>query len=44
MNAPMLPPEEVARRRKAVLRTVWVAGGIALAIFVAFILRGVLAA
>ena len=39
MNAPVLPPEEVARRRKAVLRTAWVIGGIAFAIFVAFIGR-----
>ena len=44
MNAPVLTPEEVARRRKAVLRTAWVIGGIALAIFVAFIARAVLSA
>ena len=44
MNAPVLPPEEVARRRKAVLRTAWVIGGIAFAIFVAFIGRAVLGA
>ena len=34
----------VARRRKAVLRTAWVIGGIAFAIFVAFIGRAVLGA
>ncbi|HMM24373.1 hypothetical protein V8246_11525 [Pseudoxanthomonas sp. F11] len=44
MNAPVLTPEEVARRRKAVLRTAWVIGGIAFAIFVAFIGRAVLGA
>ncbi|MEL1263269.1 hypothetical protein [Pseudoxanthomonas putridarboris] len=44
MDTPALPPEEIARRRKAVLRTVWVAGGIAFAIFVAFIGRAVLSA
>ncbi len=44
MNAPMLTPEEVARRRKAVVRTAWLIGGIALAIFVLFILRAVLLA
>ena len=44
MNAPVLTPVEVARRRKAVLRTAWVIGGIAFAIFVAFIGRAVLGA
>jgi hypothetical protein len=44
MNAPMLSPEEVARRRKAVVRTAWVMGGIALLIFVLFIGRAVLSA
>ncbi|GGD51742.1 hypothetical protein SAMN06296058_2046 [Pseudoxanthomonas indica] len=44
MNAPMLTPEEVARRRKAVVRTAWVMGGIALLIFVLFIGRAVLSA
>lgn len=40
----MLPPEEVARRRKAVVRTAWLIGSIAFAIFVLFILRAVLSA
>ncbi|WP_268234359.1 hypothetical protein [Pseudoxanthomonas indica] len=40
----MLTPEEVARRRKAVVRTAWVMGGIALLIFVLFIGRAVLSA
>ena len=44
MNAPALTPEELARRRKAVLRTAWVIGGVAFAIFVAFIARAVLSA
>jgi hypothetical protein len=44
MNAPMLTPEETARRRKAVLRTAWIVGGLAFAIFVLFILRAVLSA
>ncbi|MCW0209195.1 MAG: hypothetical protein OJK14_19020 [Achromobacter sp.] len=44
MNAPMLSPEEAARRRKAVLRTAWIVGGLAFAIFVLFILRAVLSA
>jgi len=44
MNAPMLTPEEVARRRKAVVRTAWVMGGIALLIFVLFVGRAVLSA
>ena len=33
MNAPVLTPEEVARRRKAVLRTAWVIGGAAMLLF-----------
>lgn len=44
MNAPLLSPEEVARRRKSVVRTAWVMGGIAFVIFVLFILRAVLSA
>ena len=36
MNAPVLTPAEVARRRKEVLRTAWVIGGIAFAIFAGF--------
>lgn len=44
MNAPMLTPEEQARRRKAVVRTAWMFGGIALLIFVLFIGRAVLSA
>ena len=44
MNVPAFTPEELARRRRAVLRTAWVIGGIALAIFVAFIGRAVLSA
>ncbi len=44
MNVPAFTPEELARRRKAVLRTAWVSGGIAFAIFAAFIGRAVLSA
>jgi hypothetical protein len=44
MNAPVLTPDELARRRKAVLRTAWVIGGIAFFIFAAFIGRAVLSA
>ena len=44
MNAPMLTPEEVARRRKAVVRTAWWVGGLALLIFVLFVGRAVLSA
>ena len=39
--APQLTPEQIAARRKGVLRTVWVIGGIAVAIYVAFVLSGV---
>jgi len=44
MNAPVpqMTPEQVAARRKSVLRTVWVIGGIAVAIYVAFLLSGIL--
>ena len=42
MNDPVqLTPEQIAARRKGVLRTVWVIGGIAVAIYVAFVLSGV---
>lgn len=44
MNVPAFSPEELARRRKAVLRTAWVIGSIAFAIFAAFIGRAVLSA
>ena len=44
MNVPPFTPEELARRRKAVLRTAWVIGGIAFAIFAVFIGRAVLSA
>lgn len=44
MNVPTFTPEELARRRRAVLRTAWVIGGIAFAIFAAFIGRAVLSA
>jgi hypothetical protein len=44
MNVPAFIPEELARRRRAVLRTAWVIGGIAFAIFAAFIGRAVLSA
>ena len=43
MNDPVqLTPEQIAARRKGVLRTVWVIGGIAVAIYVAFLLSGIL--
>ena len=45
MNDPVqLTPEQAAARRKGVLRTVWVIGGIAVAIYVAFLLSGILKA
>ena len=34
--------QDTAQRRRGVMRTVWVVGAIALAIYVAFILSGVL--
>ncbi len=43
MNLP-LPNDETTRRRKAAVRTALVVGGIAVAIYVAFILSGVLRA
>ncbi|WP_411833628.1 hypothetical protein [Pseudoxanthomonas mexicana] len=42
MDAPPITPEQAARRRKAVVRTALIVGGIALAIYVLFILSGVL--
>ena len=45
MNDPVqLTPEQVAARRKSVVRTAWVIGGIAIAIYVAFVLSGILKA
>lgn len=43
MREPVQPltPDQVAARRKAVRRTVWVVAGIALAIYVLFLLSGV---
>ena len=42
MVAPQHPSNDPAARRKRVLRTAWVVGAVALAIYVAFILSGVL--
>ena len=42
MTAPTNHDQDNARRRKAVARTAWVVGAIALAIYAAFILSGVL--
>ena len=39
-----MTPEQSAARRKSVLRTVWVIGGIAIAIYVVFLLSGILKA
>ena len=41
MNAP-IDNQDTAKRRKGVVRTAWVVGTIAVAIYVAFILSGVL--
>ena len=41
MNAP-IDNQDIAKRRKGVVRTAWVVGTIAVAIYVAFILSGVL--
>lgn len=41
---PQMTTEQAAARRRSVLRTVWVIGGIALAIYVAFLLSGILQA
>ncbi len=37
-----LTPEQVAARRKGVLRTAWAIGLVALAVYLAFLLSGVL--
>ncbi|WP_281177437.1 hypothetical protein [Pseudoxanthomonas dokdonensis] len=42
MNAPQPRPDDTARRRRAVLRTALVMAFIAVAIYVAFILSGVM--
>jgi hypothetical protein len=42
MNAPLPPNHDAVRRRKSVVRTALVVGGIAIAIYVGFILSGVL--
>ena len=42
MTSPTHNQDETARRRKGVVRTAWVVGAIAVAIYVAFILSGVL--
>ena len=44
MNTPSRPADDVAARRKRVRRTALVIGAIAVAIYVAFILSGVVAA
>jgi len=38
-----MTPQEAATRRRAVLRTVWVMAAVALAVYAAFLLTGVLA-
>ena len=42
MADPRTPSPQEAARRKSVLRTAWVIGGIALAVYVLFLLSGVL--
>ena len=42
MTVTQRPSDDAAARRKRVLRTAWVVGAIAVAIYVAFILSGVL--
>ncbi|WP_372017520.1 hypothetical protein [Pseudoxanthomonas sp. 10H] len=44
MTAPTGHNQDTAQRRKGVARTAWVVGAIALAIYLAFILSGVLGA
>ena len=44
MTSPDRSTEDVAQRRKSVVRTALVVGGLAVAIYVAFILSGVLSA
>jgi hypothetical protein len=43
MNEPVRPTDDLAVRRKRALRTALVMGGLALLVYVAFILSGVLA-
>ena len=42
MTSPTHTPDQAARRRKGVVRTALVLGAVALAIYVAFILSGVI--
>ncbi len=42
MTVTQRPSDDAAARRKRVLRTAWVVGAIAVAIYAAFILSGVL--
>ena len=44
MRDPQTPmtPDQLAARRKGVLRTAWVIGGLALAIYVLFLLSGII--
>ena len=44
MTVTQRPSDDAAARRKRVLRTAWVVGAIAVAIYAAFILSGVLGA
>lgn len=44
MNVPQRPTDDQALRRKRAVRTAWVVGAIAVAVYVAFILSGVLGA
>ena len=39
---PSMSPQDAAARRRSVLRTVWVMAAIALAVYVGFLLSGVL--
>lgn len=43
MNQPQRPDDEFAARRKRAVRTAWWIGGIAVLVYVGFILSGVLA-
>ena len=43
MTAPLPPADDIAVRRKRAVRTALVIGGIAVAIYIAFILSGVAA-
>lgn len=43
MNAPTDPPDDLARRRRrGAARTAWIVGAIAVGVYLAFILSGVL--